>query len=372
MKVLHLTSHLDVGGISRYTVSLAAELAQRGHRPIIGADGGELDAQVRSLGLPHWRVPLHTSAEFSPQVALAAWRLATHLEQEPVDLIHAHTRVAQVVAARLSRRLHTPYLTTWHGFFRSNLGRRLWPCTGLLTIAISEPVRQHLIRDFGVPEARIRLIPHGIDAALFASPVEPAVQQRLREQLQLSEGPVIGTVARLVKSKGVDQLLRSLPHIRAAAPTAQLLIVGDGEERAPLEQLAGELGVASAVRFSGTLTQTRAALSLMQVFVFLPAEEEGFGLALLEAMAAGRPIVAVRRGGGSTWLLDESRVAMAVEPGDVAGLAATVLRSLQDGEEAARASAAHAQALVRDRFSLSRMVDAVESVYQEVLRIASR
>jgi len=367
MKVLHLTSHLNVGGVSRHVVSLASELAQRGHRPIIAADGGELEPQIRSVGLPHWRVPLHTSAEFSPQVALAAWRLSARLQREPVDLLHAHTRVSQIVAAWLSRRFEIPYVTTWHGFFRPNLGRRLWPCTGVLTIAISEPVRQHLLQDFGVPEARIRLIPHGIEADVFAAPVEPAAQQRLREQLQLPSGaPVIGTVARLVASKGVDQLIRSLPQIRAAVPDARLLIIGDGEERSRLEQLAETLGVSQAVRFSGTLTQTRIALSLMQVFVFLPAEEEGFGLALLEAMASGRPIVAVRRGGGSTWLLEESRVGALVEPGDPSRLASAVLRLLQDGE-AARRSAAQAQTVARERFSLSRMVDAVESVYQEAL-----
>ena len=124
-------------------------------------------------------------------------------------------------------------------------------------------------------------------------------------------------------------------------------------------------GVAAAVHFAGALPETRAALSLMRVFVFLPAEQEGFGLSLLEAMASGRPIVAVRRGHGAAWVLEESGVGVLVEPGDVPGLAASVVNFLQHGEAACRA-AGEARAAVKQRYSLSRMVDQVEEVYRAV------
>ena len=367
MRILHLTSHLNVGGVTRYVLSLSRALAQHGHRVIIAADGGALEAEAATHGLAYWRVPLATSAEFSPRVFRAAHTLAARLRDEPADLIHAHTRVSQVVADRLSHRFGIPYVTTWHGFFRAgNLGRRLWPCTGALTIAISEPVRRHLLEDFHLPDARIRLIPHGIDAASCEVPVETSARQQFREEMRLgSNGPVIGTVARLVASKGVDQLIRSLPRIRAAVPGASLLIVGDGKERPALERLAAGEGVAEAVRFAGAVADTRVALSVMSVFVFLPAEEEGFGLALLEAMAGGRPIVAVRRGGGAAWVLEESGVGRLVEPGDPQALADAVIWYLQHGEDACRA-AGKGRAVVKERYSLTRMVDQVEAVYREL------
>lgn len=282
-----------------------------------------------------------------------------------MDVLHAHTRVGQVVAGCLSRRLAIPYVTTWHGFFRPNLGRTLWPCTGDLTIAISEPVGDHLVRDFHVPARQIRLIPHGIDPTPFETPVEPQLQAQLREQARLpSDGPVLGTVARLVPSKGVDQLILSLPQIRASVPDARLLIVGDGEDRPRLERIAADCGVAQAVHFTGAIPGTRVALSLMDVVVFLPAEQEGFGLSLLEAMACGRPLVAVRRGSGASWVLDHGGIGTVVEPDDLGALAAAVTKFITSAELSRRA-ADQARAVVKERFSLSRMVDQVEAVYRE-------
>jgi len=367
MKILHVTSHLNIGGVTRSVLSLSEALAARGHRVLVAADGGALAAQLPVLGLTHWPVPLHTSAEFSPRVFSAFRRLSAQLAGEPVDIIHAHTRVGQVVAARLSRAARIPYVATWHGFFRPNLGRRLWPCAGDRTIAISEPVRQHLIRVLRVPEARIRLIPHGIDPTPFERPVDPAAQERLRVQAHLPQtGPVIGTIARLVASKGVDQLIRSLPLMRRSLPQLRLLIIGDGPARPALERLAGAIGVAEAVHFAGALPDTRAALSLMDVFVFLPAEEEGFGLSLLDAMASARPIVAVRRGGGASWVLDQVDVGTQVAPENAQALADAVVRYLQNGEAACRA-AGQARAVVKERYSVARMVDQVEAVYGELV-----
>jgi len=368
MKILHLTSHLNVGGVSSHVLSLSGALTQRGHLCRIASEGGQLESQAAMMGLTHWPVPLQTSMEFSPQVLASAWELADRLSNEGVDLLHAHTRVGQVVAGLLSRRLRIPYVATWHGFFRPNLGRKLWPCTGDLTIAISEPVRQHLQRDFGVPEQRIRLIPHGIDTDLFAAPVEPSAQQQLRTLAGLpAKSRVIGTVARLVASKGVDQLIRSLAEIRAAVPQTHLLIIGDGEEREALQQLAASLQLAEAVHFTGALPHTRTALSLMEVFVFLPAQEEGFGLSLLEAMASARPIVAVRRGVGASWVLQESGVGLQIDSGDAAGMAKAVIQLLTNGEQACR-SAGEARAVAASRYALSRMVQQVEEVYEEAAR----
>lgn len=368
MRVLQLTSHLNVGGITTYVVRLSEGLQARGHQVIIASDAGLLSERVARAGVTQWRVPLQTSAECSLAVARTVWRVRRHLLDEPVDLIHAHTRVAQVAAQALWRRTGLPYVTTWHGFYRRRLGRRLWPCTGRLTIAISEPVARHLREVFRVPPDRIRLIPHGIETARFAQPVEAREQQPFREQVGLVHGgPVIGTVARLVESKGVAPLLASLREVLAQIPQATLLIVGDGDDRARLERLAAQQGLAHAVRFAGSLPDTRVALSVMDLFVFLPATQEGFGLSLLEAMASARPIVAIRRGGGAPWVLEEAGVGVLVEPDDPHRLAEALVQVLRDPARA-RALGAQAQAIAQARYDDARMITQVEQVYGEAIR----
>lgn len=369
MNVLHLTSHLDVGGITTYVTSLAQALAARGHRVVVASGGGAWEARLSEAGIGHRRVPLKTSAEFSPQVWWAARRLSPAVGG--VDVIHAHTRVAQVVAHRLSAHHRIPYVTTWHGFYRRRLSRRWWPCTGERTIAISEPVAAHLREVFGVPPERIRLIPHGIDVARLADPVDRDQQQQCRQECRLdSHGPVIGTISRLVPDKGVAQLLEAFRHVRARVPHARLLIVGSGKDRRRLERLAEALGVAEAVRFRGSVPDTRVVLSLMDVFVFLPATREGFGLALLEAMAGARPVVAVQRGGGSSWVLQESGVGVTVPADAPARLGEAMLRVLEDPSLAHRLGQ-EAQAIARSRYDVSRVVTQVEQVYEECLTSAS-
>ena len=371
MKILQIASHLNVGGVSSHVVALSQELARRGHQVVIASGGGQLDVRIDGTRLRHWPAPLHTSVEFSPQVLWASGGLAQRLQREPVDVVHGHTRVGQVVAASLAQRLGVPYITTWHGFFRSNLGRRLWPCLGQAAIAISDPVREHMIQALQVPEHLVRVILNGIDPAPFEVPVDPQTQRSFMQRLGIAPGtPLIGTMARLVASKGLDVLIRSLPVIRAAIPDAKLLIIGDGPHRAALAQVAVEAGVSAAVTFAGSLPEAPVALSLMDVFVFMPAEQEGFGLALLEAMAAARPIVSVRRGGGATWLLEHSGVGTIVPPDDPGALAGAIIRTVQDSAAAHRA-AGQARALVSERYSLARMVDQVEDVYDSVAQPAA-
>jgi len=366
MRVLQLGSHLRLGGITTYVATISEALTQRGHAVCVASGAGPAQARLQAQGIQLWTLPLDTSAECSPQVMWSAWQLRHRLRQQPVDLIHAHTRVGQVVADWLSRRTRTPYVTTWHGFFRRRLGRRLWPCTGDVTIAISEPVALHLRDTFGVPAQRVRVIPHGIDVSRYQQPVSVETQAALRAKFGLSGGPILGTVSRLVPSKGVDQLIRAFSTVVERVSTARLLIVGDGPDRGRLEGLTRRLG--DRIRFAGWLDDPRPALALMDAFVFLPATEEGFGLSLLEAMASGRPIVAIKRGGGATWVLEDSQAALIVPPDDTAALAEAMRRVAQD-RGLAEALAQRAQVVAKARYDLPPMIDAIERVYREAVQL---
>ena len=368
MRVLHLTSHLNVGGISSYVLSLSEALQRRGHHIVIASGGGALEAQAQALGFTHWTAPLHTSAEFSLQVFRAGGQLAQRLRQEPVDLIHAHTRVGQVVAARLSSSLKVPYVTTWDGFFRRNLGRRLWPCTGALTIAISEPVRRHLISEFHVPESRVRLVVNGVDPARFAEPPPAPALQEFRERWRIAAGaPVIGAIGRMASGrvKGFDLLLDAVHLLERDFPQLQVVMVGDGPRRPFIHEKIDRFGLQGRVHLTGAAADVRIPLALMDVFVFPVRWNEGFGLSLIEAMAAGRPVVASRAGAVPD-IVEHGRSGWLVEMENSQALAEGIARLLRDRGLAQRMAAA-ARQRVQERFSLEQMTDRVEAVYQEVV-----
>ena len=368
MRLLQLTSHLNVGGISRYVLVLSRRLMQQGHRLVIASAGGSLESQASALGAAHWHVPLNTSAEISLKVVRALRQLTARLRQEPVDLIHAHTRVAQVVAHVVSRRLGIPYVTTWHGIYRRRLGRRLWPCTGERTIAISELVKQHLQQDFELPESRLRCIYNGIDTAHFATPPNPTAVEVWRARWGLSvDRPVIGGIGRLAagRVKGFDIFLAAAALLKPRVPGLEVLIVGEGPRRSFLEDLAGRLGVRDQVHFVGEVEDVRVPLAVMDGFVFTSRWPEGFGLTLIEAMAAGKPVIATQAGavpevirhGVDGWLVPSE---------DPAAIAEGVIRLLNDRAAASRIGR-QAQARVREAFDLETMAAKVEAVYDELV-----
>jgi L-malate glycosyltransferase len=178
---------------------------------------------------------------------------------------------------------------------------------------------------------------------------------------------VIGSVGRLEWRKGHDVLLAAAERLRGRR--AQVLLVGDGPLAEELGRRAAALGVASDVRFTGTLDDVRPALAAMDVFV-LPSREEGMSNALMEAMAAGRPIVASDVGGNGE-VLDGGQLGVLVPPDDALALADAVGALLDDGPRAA-ALATAARDVVTARFGARAMVAALESFYEQRLAAHGR
>ena len=368
MRILHITSHLNVGGITRYILSLSKQQVAHGHRVVIASGGGSLEDQAKEIGVRSWRLPLHTSAEFSIPVFWGIRELVARLKFDPVDLIHAHTRVGQVVAEQVSRRMNIPYVTTWHGIYKPRWGRRLWPCAGRVTIAISEMVRDHLLKDRRIPEERVQLVHNGIDTAHYARILETSQVETYRRDRQIPEGrPIVGGIGRLAagRVKGFDSLLVAAHLLKETLPDLQVLIVGDGPRRPFLEDVAGRLGIRDQVHFLGASQDVRLPLAVLDVFVFSSRWPEAFGLTLVEAMAAGKPVVATRVGavpevvrhGVDGWL---------VPPEDPASLAEGIAGLLKDKTLASRLGR-QAQSRVQEMFDLERMAGGVEAVYLEVL-----
>jgi glycosyltransferase involved in cell wall biosynthesis len=366
MNVLLMTSHLRIGGITSYITMVATGLRARGHRVWVAAGGGPLAEQLRRQGVSVVHVPVHTKSVLHPKLWWATRRLRKLIREEHIDVIHAQTRVTQWIAMRLTQRGGPPLVTTWHGFFRPHLGRRLWPCMGDRVIAISPPVAQHLVQDFRVAPEHMVLIEHGIPMDQFQAPT-PEIVRTLRAEFGFPQDAfIVGTVARLVPDKGIDTLARAMARLVNTYPQLRCLIIGSGPEEDRLQQLVKELMLTDRIVFMHSQVELHVPLSVLDCFALPVRGHEGFGLVLVEAMAMEIPVIASTQP-ALRYILDDGAAGLLVPPEDAAALAQAIAQLIDD-PMAAEQLGLRGYARVQQAFSLSRMIDTLEEVYHHVIQ----
>ena len=136
MKVLHVNTHLNTGGIGRYIVSLCDALRSIGVECVVASSGGDLEEELKARGITHRPLDIMTKFEFGPKVFKAGSSLAQIIKEERIDIIHAHSRVSQMASCLASRKTRIPYISTCHGFFKTRLSRKLFDTWGRKVIAI--------------------------------------------------------------------------------------------------------------------------------------------------------------------------------------------------------------------------------------------
>ena len=367
MKILLLSTHLNLGGIGVYVLSLAKGLARRGHDVFVASSGGDLVAPLESLGVSHMTINIRTKSEISPKVFLAQRYIAQIIKEKNIEIIHAHTRVTQVLAHLVSKKLGIPYVTTCHGFFKSRLFREIFPCWGNRCLAISEAVREHLVNDLGVKKEEVAVVHNGVEIErFFPDKFNQEQKEKFKKDYGLKNNlPVIGTVARLSSVKGQQYLILAMERILKDNPQTQLLLVGNGPEKERLFNQVKELNIENKVFFSPPTLDTSVPLSVMDVFVF-PSLSEGLGLAIIEAQAMGLPVVASDVGGIYT-LVKDGINGFLVQSRDPEALAQAILKLLKD-KKLAKEMGKRAKEQARQEFNLKQMCCAIEQAYQHVLK----
>ncbi|RJL22083.1 glycosyltransferase [Bailinhaonella thermotolerans] len=287
MKVLHVITSLAAGGAERQLAALLRHTDMPCEVATLTDTGRE--AGVAALG-----VPVHSLRMRGNRDVSAVGRLVTLMREGRYDVVHTHLYRACVYGRFAARLAGVPAIVaTEHSLCTSHIeGRpknasiralyRASERVGHLTVAVSRAVADRLA-EWGV--RRVHVVPNGIDAAAFA--FDPEARRARRAAYGIpADAFVIGGLGRLVRSKRFDVLLSALGGL----PSAWLLLVGEGPARPILEALARYNGVADRVVITGEVPDVPAHLAAMDVLA-APAEEETFGLAVLEGLAAGLPVL---------------------------------------------------------------------------------
>jgi glycosyltransferase involved in cell wall biosynthesis len=365
-KVMLLAVGLGVGGTETHILELASRIDRTKFDVTVCSLKAEgcLVQELRRRGIRV--VCLNGAGKLDLRVLFRLWKV---MREERPDVMQSFLFWANMSArmlGRLSKAVRV--VCSYHDEIVSE-GRlvrmidRLTFGWSHAVVCCSEAVRRSVSACLGAPAARQTIIPFGVDVGQFAV-MDPATKEELGLR---GDAPIVGTVCRLVEpKKGLSVLLHAMAVLNRdrRSPGCQLLIVGEGPARARLESLIEQLGLSCCVRFAGSRRDIPRILPTLDVFV-LPSLYEGFGIAILEAMAAGRPVVATAVGGIPEFVVP-GETGLLVEPGDAEALAAAIGDLLRDPERA-RQMGMRGRARAVAGFQLSAVVRRHEQVYEACL-----
>lgn len=363
MNVLFLTTHLNTGGITSYLLTLSKGMIERGVRVHIASSGGDMADEFSALGVHILNLNIRTKSELDPRIYRVLPLFNRYIHRQEIDIIHAQTRITQVMGLCLSKMTKRPFVSTCHGFFKPRLSRRMFPCWGDAVVAISEAVQKHLHDDFQIADERISLIPSGIDMRMY-TPVDYAIKRRMRLKYDLGAEPVVGIIARLSEVKGQDILIKAMKTVHEQIPDAKLIIAGEGKTEPLLRKMVKEFQLERNVLFYPLTNKAVEILPLLDIFV-MPSRQEGLGISIMEAQAAGVPVIASRVGGIPS-LIEEGRTGFLVEPEDPISLGQTILRVLRDPDRLARVANAGRE-FIRTDHSADLMVEKTLTLYKTTI-----
>jgi glycosyltransferase involved in cell wall biosynthesis len=369
IQVLEMIDQPFLGGGQVALLALAKNLdKEKFEVSVCSREGGPLVDELKKINVPHF------PASFTRKISRRTVSdISSILRTNGIDLLHTHGGIAGFYGRWAGCKSQTPVIVhTLHGIHYLHyrnfflkwiyilLERYFSKFTdALIFVSEADYLKAKKLRF--APEAKMRVIKNGIDLSTYKS---LGVADKKRKELGIEESqPIVGTVARLHRQKGIIYLLRAARKIHHHFPEAKILVAGGG----PLEQKFGgtaqKLGVNQYFWILGERTDALELLSLFDVFV-LPSLWEGLPFVLIEAAALGKPIVATDVDGIKE-VVEDGKTGILVPPGNPKKLAEAIISLLKDKADASELGK-KAQKLIPPRFPLSRMVEETQKLYLEL------
>jgi glycosyltransferase involved in cell wall biosynthesis len=370
--ILQVLPSLVTGGVERGTVEITRAIADAGATALVASAGGRMVPAIERAGGRHITLPLNSKNPLT--MWRNASRLATLIGVENIAIVHARSRAPAWSAWWACQRAGAHFLTTYHGTYREDLPfKRRYNAVmakGERVIAASRFIAGLIAAQHAVDPARIRIIPRGVDPAVF----DPAVINggriaRLAAEWRLPDGAAVALLpGRLTSWKGQAVLIEAVA--RLARRDVCCVLVGSDQGRwrytAGLIRQGEAYGIADRLRLVGECDDMPAALMLADVVVHASTEPEAFGRVVIEAQAMGRPVIASDLG-GPVETVEHGVTGWRVPPGDAAALAAAIELALAlpaaDRAELSR----RARGAVLHNYTVAAMQAATLAVYEDLL-----
>lgn len=373
VRVVFWAGSFERAGTQQFLLELLRRIDRGRFEPIVFSTKpeGELLPDIESLGVPvhafgKWRGPL------APTTLRDASRAVRFLRSERIQILSCMLGITTIFGPFVGRMAGVPVvvnnqrnLTYWFsGGVREKVYRYVNRHLVDAVLVNGDTARRELIDRFATPDEKIIEIGAGIDTIRFAG-ADP--DEELSRRLGLSGRRVVGIVGKLSPVKNHRLFLDAAAAIAAVRDDVEFLIVGDGSLRAELEDRAAAPGLEGRVHFVGAREDVPSILKLLDVFV-LSSRSEGMPNAVMEAMAAGLPVVATGVGGVPE-IVDDGVTGILVADGDVRRLTDSVLGLLSDPARAELMGSAGGE-LARERYDVRAAVRRVESAFDALLRAA--
>ncbi|MGE5197678.1 MAG: GT4 family glycosyltransferase PelF, partial [Deltaproteobacteria bacterium] len=358
MNILQILPELNVGGVETGTVDLAKYLVKLGHKAVVVSAGGELVRELQAAGVLHYRLQVEHKSVFTMRRSISG--LTEIIKREKIDLVHARSRVPAWIAYFACRRSATVFITTCHGYYTRH------PFSYVMgwakrVIVLSNVIGRHMVDDFKVPYDRIVLVPRSVDLEKFTY---TAPDTKRKEDFN------VGIIGRITPIKGHLHFIKAMAKLAKIVPRLKIWIVGDAPAskaayKDELHILVKRLGLWNSTVFLGTQRDVPGILAKLDLLVMPTVTQEAFGRVIIEAQAAGVPVVATRVGGAID-IIEDGKTGLLVPAADPESIAEAAVKIFKD-KGLSRNLAEAAYKKVKEKYNLGLMVENTVAVYNDAL-----
>lgn len=373
MVVLQVLPELNQGGVELGTIEIASELQKRGIENYVASAGGRMAFNLERMKIKHFTLPLKTKNIL--KLYINSWRLSKIIKDYGVTIVHARSRAPAWSAYWAAKRCGVHFMTTFHGTYGLGpLGiKKIYNQVmtfGERVIAISNHIKEHIIKNYGTDENKIRLIARCVNMENFNVETTSAERMiKLLEENNIPEDkPLVTLIGRLTNWKGQKLLVEALNKIKDE--DFHCLLIGDDQGRVKyteeLHQKIEQYGMSDRYTFIRHVNDVPAAMMLSEVVLSTSIEPEAFGRIAIEGQAMGRIVVASDIGGSKETVID-GVTGKLFESNNADDLAQAIRWALHLSKEEREKIGAAAIKNVKEHFTKQIMCDKTIKVYEEFM-----